>query len=176
MSCRRTSVLGVVLLIAVACDAARAIDVQVPSSTTLAGPGQTGSVAVSIAPLVAQDMVLSGALSFTYAAGVATATAATPTALLAGCTTTTNLTPGMVTLIFACTVPLSSGGTLFDVAFQGVAVGVRVSSGVAVTVGVRVGVEVGPTSWMVIWPSVPATGLTGRALGSCAISLLLISG
>ena len=124
MSCRRTSVLGVVLLIAVACDAARAIDVQVPSSTTLAGPGQTGSVAVSIAPLVAQDMVLSGALSFTYAAGVATATAATPTALLAGCTTTTNLTPGMVTLIFACTVPLSSGGTLFDVAFQGVAVGV----------------------------------------------------
>ena len=31
MSCRRTSVLGVILLTAVACDAALAIDVQVPS-------------------------------------------------------------------------------------------------------------------------------------------------
>jgi hypothetical protein len=45
---------------------------------------------------------------------------------------------------------------------------------VSVTVGVRVAVEVGPTSRTVIWPSVPATGLTGSAFGSWAISLLVI--
>ena len=123
MAGRSSLAVGVALSMLVA-RGAIAVEVQLPAHTAITAPGQSATVALSIAPITTQDGVLAGAFSFTYAGAVATATGAVPGALLAACTTTTNLTGGRVTLIFACTQALPNGGTLFTVTFQGVAVGV----------------------------------------------------
>ena len=123
MAARARTVVGIALSTMVA-HAAAALEVALPASTAIAGVGQPGAVALSIGPLTAVDMVFAGAVSFTYSGSIVSATGATPSGLLAGCTTTTNLTAGRVTLIFACVSPLTNGGTLFTVDFTGVAVGV----------------------------------------------------
>lgn len=124
MTGRWGATLGIALCVVGGGGSAAALEVRLPPSTAIASPGDSATVVVSIAAPAAQDMVFAGALSVTYAGAVAVATGATPGAALAGCTTATNLTPGRVTLLFACATPLTGGGALFEVGFHGLAIGV----------------------------------------------------